>query len=462
LPAVGADTEGDRFVWLIGGGPNIFRSQVQIERNALWVLGAIEGLPGQRRVAVYFTDGADPAPDIHEWTPPADTAEALQPLALVFDDYWSNGLRYRNHRLPGLVGTTEAESLSRDLRAWLRALGSEDQGWLVFIGHGARGEDEGQGALELWSDSTLRVEELRALLDQAPAESRMRFLLTQCYAGAFASLATSDRNRCGFMAAAADQMSEGCSPAIEKTDYEDYSTYFFAALTGRPRDHAGLDGRPDWDADGRVTPLEAHFHVLATAFSADVPRSTSEALLMDWRPGNLDGLLSEVDGTANEYTDLAQEMMRNLGIDPDAEPGKAMYRRQRALLDEWESLEQDEARLRSEIVALQEGLRTEVLRLWPEAKAPYTLGFKRFLQEDLDTAQALIGARPEYPDLQRRQTLYWEQDERALDLRRRQNRLHKIAHLLRLGMLKAAFEREASAELRARYRTLRECESAPF
>ena len=100
-PAVPADADA---VWLIGGGPDVYESQVQIERNVLWVLRAMDTLPGERKVRVFFTDGSEATPDVHEWAPPPETAAALQPLARVFDAHWRNGLRYRNHGIPGCGG----------------------------------------------------------------------------------------------------------------------------------------------------------------------------------------------------------------------------------------------------------------------------------------------------------------------------------------------------------------------
>ena len=457
-PAVLADAAA---VWVIGGGPDVYESQVQIERNVLWVLRAMDSLPGEREVRVFFTDGQEATPDVHEWSRPPETAAALQPLARVFDAYWRNGLRYRNHRIPNVAGTTEADRLAEDLGADLRALKPGDQGWLLFIGHGTQGEDL-DNRLELWNRTQLSVSDLQALLDQAPPETRLRFLFAQCYAGAFARLATPGSDRCGFLAAPPDQVSEGCSAAVEKSDYEDYSTFFFAALTGRPRNHSGLNGRPDWDSDGHVTPLEAHFHVLTTAFSADIPRSTSEALLLEWRPGDLPDLLAGMRGDENEYLAMAVAMMRSIGIDPDTEPGKEMQRRQLGLQDQWERLVQDQERLRQEIAAAQGDLQRQVRRRWPRAAAPYTLAFKQFLAEDLGAAQAFIEAHPEYPELRRRQELFLEQEDQALRLRRERNQLYKIAHVARLGRLKAALELEGPADLQERYRRLRECESAPF
>ena len=459
VPAAAA--AGEDRVWVIGGGPNVLESQVQIERNVLWALEALHSLPGKRKARVFFTDGEEATPDVHEWSLPPETAAALQPLARVFDAYWRNGLRYRNHRIPHVAGTTEADRLVAALGADLRALEPGERGWLLFIGHGTQSEDL-DNRLELWSGTHLSVSEVQALLDEALRESRLRFLFTQCYSGAFAKLATPDRDRCGFLAAAPDRVSEGCSAAIEKTDYEDFSTYSFAALTGRPRNHAGLNGRPDWDSDGRVTPLEAHFHVLVNAFSADTPTATSEVLLMDRQPGELPDLLTDGNKDENEYTTMAFEMMRRNGIDPDEHPGREMHQRQQQLQGQWERLSQDQERLHKEIVELEEGLETQLLRRWPGASVAYTLEFRRFLAEDLDAAQAFIEAQPEFPELRRRQTLYWEQDEQALQLRRERNQLEKIAHLLRLGRLKDTLEREGPVELQARYRRLRECESAPF
>ena len=158
----------------------------------------------------------------------------------------------------------------------------------------------------------------------------------------------------------------------------------------------------------------------------------------------------------------AADMMRDIGIDPAAEPGKEMHRRQLEVQGKWTRLEQDQERLRKQIAASQENLRREVLRRWPQAANPYTLGFRRFLAEDLDAAQAFIEAHPEYAELRRRQEFFLKQDDQALRLRRERSRLYRIAHLLRIGWLKAALEREGPADQLERYRRLWECESAPF
>ena len=114
--------------------------------------------------------------------------------------------------------------MSEALGADLSALKPADNGWLIFMGHGTQGE-ELDNCLELWNDTQLAVSDLQALLDKSPRDTRLRFLFSQCYSGAFARLATPGSNRCGFMAAPPDQVSEGSSPEVEKRDFEDYGTY---------------------------------------------------------------------------------------------------------------------------------------------------------------------------------------------------------------------------------------------
>jgi len=70
-------------VWLIGGGGDLESSQAQIEANVIWARDVLQGLPGERELHVYFTDGDDPTKDVKEWHRPADTPASLQPLARV-------------------------------------------------------------------------------------------------------------------------------------------------------------------------------------------------------------------------------------------------------------------------------------------------------------------------------------------------------------------------------------------
>ena len=179
----------------------------------------------------------------------------------------------------------------------------------------------------------------------------------------------------------------------------------------------------------------------------------------------LDGqpvLLADIDRDENDYMALPVAMMPRAGIDPDREPGKEMHRKDQLLQERWERLQQAQVRLRQEIVSTQQVLKQRLLRRWPEAALAHTQNFGNFFTEDLEIAQAFIQAQSEYIELQQRQDRYIAQDDQALQLRRERNQLQKIGHTLRLGRLLADLERDGPADLLARYRKLRECESAPF
>jgi len=459
LLALTSALAGASTVWIVGGGPDVFNSQVQIERNVLWALESMERLPGRRDVKVFFTDGDDPAPDVHEWLPPQDGI--FEPLALVFDTLWTDGLRYRSHKIPNVTGTTKADALLTALETEFRSLMPDDSGWLLYIGHGSFSKDLDNG-IELWDRTRLKVSDLQSLFDLAPPKSRMRFLFTQCYAGAYAQLVKVGANRCGFLAEAAERESEGCSAAVEQTDYEDYSTYFFAALTGHPRNHAGLDGLLDRNSDGLVSPLEAHFHVLSTAYSSDIPRSTSETLLLEWQPWYLPIVLGIEPEPTNEYTAMAHDLMIRLGIDPSKSPETLAGQRLNQLTGELKQLTADHEALRKQIETLQTELRTTFLRRWPEAGSPSTREYARFLKEDLAAAQKYVETQPKYEELKRLQERLWQQVDQRLDLDRRKTQIEKVGHLLRLGRTKAALEAFGPEQLTEHYRELRECESAPF
>jgi len=443
-------------VWLVGGGPNVYESQLQIEANVLWARSVLQGLPGKRTIRIWFDDGDDPAPDVTEWSPPAETPDTLQPLARVLDSYWSNGEHYRNHRIPGEVRSTEVTRLSADLETALHALRPAQTAWLIFNGHGAL-QDDRNNTIELWNDTALHVNELVQLLRATPAETRLRFLFTQCYSGAFTRLAEPGSDRCGFVAEVADREAEGCSAAVDKHGWQDYSTHFFAALAGRQRDGSPLPQDPDLDGDGRVSPLEAHYYTLVVADSADIPRATSEALLEDWQPWYL-GITTLTVPPDNPYTRLAQGLMRQAGLTTD----KERRARMEGLKGKQHRLEQARIQIKEQTDRLRQAMEQDLVHRWPRLGEAYTMNYKHFLEQDLDAAQAYILAQPRYAELKGLQDRSWEWEGQLLNNERAATRLDKIDHLLSLARARAALERFGPADLRVRYEQLLECESAPF
>ncbi|HEV2474805.1 MAG TPA: hypothetical protein VGS41_19160, partial [Chthonomonadales bacterium] len=73
-------------------------------------------------------------------------------------------------------------------------------------------------------------------------------------------------------------MAAGCTSAINEADYHDFTSYFFAALTGRDRLGRPVSGA-DYNGDGRVGMDEAYCYTLIHDDSIDVPTCTSDIFL---------------------------------------------------------------------------------------------------------------------------------------------------------------------------------------
>jgi hypothetical protein len=111
--------------------------------------------------------------------------------------------------------------------------------------------------------------------------------MAQCFSGSFAGLvhrggnpkaALAQHDRCGFFAAPKDRPAAGCSPRADESLYDDYTTRFFAALSGSTRTKQPAPDA-DLDGDGAVSLEEAHYAAVILEDTMDVPITTSEDLL---------------------------------------------------------------------------------------------------------------------------------------------------------------------------------------
>jgi hypothetical protein len=345
---------------------------------------------------------------------------------------------YRPHQLPDVSRSTRAPELTEALRRDLASLPAGDDALVIFNGHGGIDRaDTRNNYLKLWGDGQMTVSDLESLLDAAPPGAPVRFVMAQCYSGAFAGLIYDDPqtatgfqgNRCGFMSEAADRLAEGCGLSLEETEFRDYTTYFFAALAGRTRAGEPIEPRAvDRDRNGVVSYHESHFYALLNAHSSDLSRSTSEQYLEDWGPWYLRWLpLAELSSSI--YWSLAEELAERYGWEtrPTA---LALLRGQYA-----RAVDEADAR---RMLAVEE-LRAIEKEPAPEPGGPAASGGSR----------ELVGRR------------------RAVEMARRESReasrlltqVEKISRLHELARLEKGLEKYGSAEERGRYGELVQCEA---
>src|SRR5204863_528561 len=112
-------------------------------------------------------------------------------------------------------------------------------------------------------------------------------VMVQCFSGAFGNVlfeggdpaaAAVERKIAGFFAAPRERAAAGCTPEVDEAEYHDFTSYFFAALSGRDRVGRKVSGA-DYNRDGRVSMDEAFCYTLINDISIDVPVCTSDIFL---------------------------------------------------------------------------------------------------------------------------------------------------------------------------------------
>jgi len=256
---------------IVGGGPNRMMNAVGIESNVRYVDHLLP--PGTPR-RVLFADGkADSATVVY--VEPGDKKETP---------------RFRMPNLPQIDGpSTESE-----VRAELKALASEKKQaatptLLYFTGHGDPGKhrDFDNNWFGLWGDQRLTVKDLAAEIDQFPKETPLTLVMVQCFSGGFGNVLFKDADPKGkfedrpiaaFFASIAEWPAAGCTAEVNEADYHDFTTYFFAALTGVGRMGNPVTGA-DYNHDSKVGMDEAFAYTLIHDESIDTPVDTSDVFL---------------------------------------------------------------------------------------------------------------------------------------------------------------------------------------
>lgn len=216
--------------------------------------------------------------------------------------YFANGndgeatVRYLNPLGQEQFKPPEIENLDgpatlENTQAWFENLSNKTSpcsAFLYFTGHGFyNNENPDNNAMILWEEKLLTVQNLTSWLDKLPADQPFVTMMAQCFAGSFANLIYEQgdpenpvalQTRCGFFATVAERPSVGCTPAVNEADYRDYSSSFFAGLSGVDRTGEPVTSA-DYNHDGKVSYAEAHAFAKVDEETTDWPVSTLEVWL---------------------------------------------------------------------------------------------------------------------------------------------------------------------------------------
>ncbi|MEM9656910.1 MAG: hypothetical protein AAF961_00985 [Planctomycetota bacterium] len=319
----------------IGGGYDPSGNQISLERNVAFLQQTLaERYRQPPPHDVFFADGDAPERDlVFLDSCGLDNCQPAQRMMCeVFGCADSAGLRYRNHEVADVRGPTEREAIRRRFRELGRQLNAGDRLFVYVTAHGGAGGDEygddydyeydeveeqwvaressgGEASLYedfntslyLWDSESVEASEFGRWLDRIPPEVDVVLVMVQCYAGGFANaiyqrndpeLGLSPARRCGFFAQVHDRGAAGCTPEANEIEYEEYSSYFWAALRGSSRGGEPITSA-DYDGDRQVSLAEAHSYAVIESDTIDIPVRTSDVFLR--RYSRLGGAVAEDD-----------------------------------------------------------------------------------------------------------------------------------------------------------------------
>jgi hypothetical protein len=258
---------------VFGGGGEPDNNEIALEKNLLYFQRTLTSMGYPPTVAtMFFANGNNG-----------------QATVRYIDD--AGNQKFKVPAIPDLKGASTVENLKRSLTSQSR---SNKPIFFYFTGHGALNKkDANNNALVMWNDDRMTVRQLAAILDRFPTQDSNQkpfvTMMAQCYSGSFANLIYTDgdpsravapQNRCGFFATIKTLPSVGCTPAVDESDYRDYSSSFFAGLSGRDRTGKSVSSA-DYNRDGRISFTEAHAFAKVDEATSDLPISTSEAWLQN-------------------------------------------------------------------------------------------------------------------------------------------------------------------------------------
>src|SRR5439155_2824070 len=168
---------------------------------------------------------------------------------------------------------------------------------------------------DLWGEAQkLSVRDLAIHIASLPSDVPVTLVMVQCFAGELGNVvcaggdpkaAPVGREIAGFFAATRERTAAGCTPELNEAEYHDFTSYFFAALSGRDRVGRPVTGA-DYNQDGRVGMNEAFDYSLAKDVSIDVPVCTSDVFLRRVVPGEDEEIFRTSYSQARSWATAAQ------------------------------------------------------------------------------------------------------------------------------------------------------------
>lgn len=500
------------FFLTIGGGPRPDNNQVSLERNVLFQQNVLaECRPDRPSYELYFADGKTGNRDLQYRSPDFKTTcpPAGQILAEVLGDAASMDLVYRAHSLENPTGPSDPQVLRRRLRDLARELKPGDRLFLYATAHGGpakKPDDKAKVAdkdrrtekdrpsdpqafntsLYCWNTTSITASEFADWLDGLDPEVSVMLVMVQCYSGGFAQTifngADAERGlaphaRFGFFAQVHDRPAAGCTPDIDQADYQEYSSFFWAALAGHTRTGTPITSA-DYDKDGAVSFAEAHAYAVLESDTIDVPVRTTDVLLRTFSELGSDNVDKEQkhEGAKASLLRLAGPLSKLLDTSTPEERAILVGLAQQLALEDptIESLrtkvEQHEKDIKEAAARLgrakqttrraKERAQKDLYDTWPELRKPYSPMAANLIGDRAEEFVRRVENLPSYAALRAALDREAAIDRQHLDLERQRAKLERLLRTAENVVLAANLPKVASPEIVARSEKLRRLEES--
>lgn len=461
------------FFLTIGGGGSPTGNQVSLEKNVLYFQRVREVLGiADTSHDILFSDGNDPGRDLQYHDPDAAMPESnllVAQLCSREDGLWDN---YRTHQVPGIRGPSSRGEIERWFDERVEEIQPGDRVFIYFTGHGGKGSGPNGNHMHLWNGEKLTVKDFVKLLDRLPDETAVTCVMVQCYSGGFSNLIFEDgdpdrgasaANRCGFFATTHDRVAAGCTSDIDEENYQEYSSFFWAALAGEKRLGDSI-ARPDYDADGRTSFEEAHAFTLLESNTIDVSVRTSDALLRSLSKLEGNGLLAAT-APREEILAAATPADRAVleGLEKELELGDRWLAGAKEELEESKkrkaSTDRQKGRKASEHKRLAGEILSALKQRWPELENPWHPRVQEILATESAALLRVVQSHRKYSEMAAVQAELSKLDDASLAERRRAAKCQRFIDAIDRVALAANLEKLATPENVERYRKLLAAES---
>jgi hypothetical protein len=269
---------------------------VAIESNVRYVQKL---LPQKGGRTTLFADGNLNSPTVLTDIDLRKLPESERLLRLILEDRDAHSISPTQYRKPNLIGQLDGPTKPNTLRRVFGQLSEEAEKtpnmhlFLYFTGHGSSDRQSNENnVFDMWGEEAFTVRDLSKQVARLPISVPITLIMVQCHSGSFANLLFEggdpradiiDRDVVGFFATIKERPAAGCTSEVNEAEYRDFTSYFFAALTGQDRLGRRVTGA-DYNRDGHIGMDEAFCYTLIHDRSIDVPICTSDIFLRRFVP----------------------------------------------------------------------------------------------------------------------------------------------------------------------------------